>query len=300
MRGQSQRRISSILRIPELQFFLIFSIPFAGFFLVNYNALPLQYRLVAVVVCVATFVIVLMQTIYSIHAHYVQNQEENAFLNMTAHQMRTPVTAIQWTLQELSKKDLPEAQRVELIKMGGIAGEKLGSIIDSFAQTARINDRQLGVRYEHLDLVAFIEEVVRDTEPVAKQYGVSVYFEKPPQGIEFSFDPVKLEIALSNLVSNSIKYNHSGGMVTIHARALLTEKEVEITIEDTGIGMETSELPHLFSKYFRTEGARQRGIPGTGLGLYLVKTIIEQHGGRIFVESVPTKGSTFRIVLPTR
>lgn len=298
MRSFFSHRISRILRAPEVQFFLVFSIPFIGFFLINYNMAPKQFKLAAIVVCAATLVVVLLQTVYSVYAHWRQKQQDNTFLAMTAHQMRTPITAIQWVLQELLRQDIKENERADLVRAAGVAGSKLVSIIDAFEQSGRLDERQGGETQELIELGDFASQIVTEMEPVAKQYGITISFERPTERVEIAGDSFQLEMALTNLVSNGIKYNHFGGVVTLHVRALTHEHEAEIIVEDSGIGLTPAEQAKLFTKYYRTEGAQRANIPGAGLGLYLTKHIIEQHHGRIFVESVAGKGSSFRIILP--
>ena len=101
---------------------------------------------------------------------------------------------------------------------------------------------------------------------------------------------------LDNLLSNAIKYTPEGGRITVTLR--LTEDAFAISVQDTGIGIPPEELPRLFSKYHRVQDSRTKGIKGTGLGLLIVKEIVEAHGGRIEVQSEPGRGSTFTVFLP--
>ena len=295
---RSSNRFVGLLKTPEIQFFLIFTIPFIGFFLVNYLNLDAPYKLAAVIAFATALVIVLMQTIYGIHVHRRLQQQENSFLSVTAHQMRTPLTAVKWTLEELGKNDIKEADRSEMVRMAEISAQKLNNIIDDFSQIAHIQDGQLDFHYETIELVDFIDRMVREAEPVGKQFGSAVFFEKPNEAIEAKADPMKLEVVLSNLINNGIKYNRKGGMVTVRLRRLSGDRQVEITVEDTGIGIGSADKTHLFEKYYRSEEAKHINASGSGLGLYLVKTIVEQHDGKIWVESVQGKGSAFHFTLP--
>jgi len=108
-------------------------------------------------------------------------------------------------------------------------------------------------------------------------------------------DPVRLEQVLGNLLSNAIKYTESGGSILI--RLGPCEESVCITVQDTGIGINPEDLPHVFTKFYRTAQGRTKRS-GTGLGLALVRAIVEQHGGRVTVASTPGEGSAFTIRLP--
>lgn len=285
------------LRIPEVQFFLIFTIPFTGFFLVNYLNLSSASQTFALILSISMIVIVLMQTIYSAHAHSVLRQEEDNFLAITAHQMRTPLTAVRWTLQELRQQGVREVDREELIRVGSLAGERLENIISSFAQLARLEDH-LEFHFEAVDLIEVVERAVTDAEPVGKQYSVSVYFEKPQYGVEVIADRGKIEAILASMIHNAIEYNRKSGIVTLRVRALTADKLAEVTIEDTGIGMTAVQQARLFQRYSRADDAKKLNPAGTGLGLYLAKRIVDHHKGRIWAESIPGKGSAFHFTLP--
>jgi signal transduction histidine kinase len=295
--ARSSNAFWSAFKTPEVQFFIIFTVPFTAFFFINYFSIGSMYRLAVVIAFVATLIVVLLQTIYSLYAHSKAKEEESGFLNMTAHQIRTPLTAIRWTLQELGKKDIREEDRSELIRVAGIAGERLSNIIEAFSQVARLEE-QITFHYQAVDLGEAIAAAVQGAEPIAKQYGSGVYFDRPAQDIAIHADPIKLEIVLSNLINNAIKYNRKGGMVTVRMRPLASDRKAEVTVEDTGIGISPADQKRLFEKYFRAENAKQANITGTGLGLYLVKAIITRHGGHIWVESLPGKGSAFHFTLP--
>lgn len=293
-------RLVSYLKLPEVQFFLIFTIPFVGFFLVNYLNLPENLKFVGIGAGLGAFSLVLFQTIYSANAHRRIKQEENSFISVTAHQMRTPLTAVRWVLEELSKPGVQEKDRDELVRVAGVATQKLGNIVEAFSEIARIEDGQLDFRFETMELVDFADRMVKEAEPVAKQYGSQLHFERPQEAILVLGDPIKMEMVFSNLINNAIKYNRQGGTVTVRLRRLTGERMVEVSVEDTGIGISPSEKEHVFEKYYRTDAAKRINTSGTGLGLYLVKQVIFQHRGRVWVDSIQGRGSIFHFVLPTR
>lgn len=293
-------RFVGYLKLPEVQFFFIFTIPFIGFFLVNYLNIPEIFKFAGIVAGASAFLLVLFQTIYTASAHRRMKQEENSFISVTAHQMRTPLTAVRWVLEELSKKDVQEKDRDELVRVAGIATQKLGNIVDAFSEIARIEDGQLDFRFETMELIDFVDRMVTEAEPVAKQYGIALHFERPQEGLLILGDPIKLEMVMSNLINNAIKYNRHGGTVVVRIRGLNGERMAEVSVEDTGIGIGPAEKSHIFEKYYRTDEAKRLNTSGTGLGLYLVKQVVLQHGGRVWLDSIQGKGTTFHFVLPTR
>ena len=145
----------------------------------------------------------------------------------------------------------------------------------------------------------FLEKIAAEAVPSAKRAGISVYFEKP-QGIpEVIADQQKLAIAMANLIENAVRYNIKNGQILIRAEKLPNEPFVQVSVKDTGIGMPKEDLGKLFSKFFRAEGGIKAQADGSGLGLYITRNIIQAHGGRIWVESEPERGTTFYFVLAT-
>ena len=134
---------------------------------------------------------------------------------------------------------------------------------------------------------------------MAKAYNVSVFFEKPDQPIIVTFDEQKLGIAISNLIDNALKYNVPKGSVTVNLRLVLNQPYAEVSIKDTGVGIPPEDIKKLFTKFFRAENVMQFETEGSGLGLFVVKNIIERHGGKIWVESELNRGTTFHFTLPT-
>ena len=110
------------------------------------------------------------------------------------------------------------------------------------------------------------------------------------------YDDVRLEQVLDNLVENAVKYSPHGSPV--HVRLWRQEQEVLLTVSDSGIGIPDADLPHVFERFYRSANADDRHFPGLGLGLYICRTIVEQHGGRIWVTSDLGQGTTFHIALP--
>lgn len=298
MLPRKKKRLSSYLKLPEFQFFLIFIIPLIGFFLVSYDNITEDYRVLSIGVAATMLIIALMQTLYGAHIHRRMQEEEGNFIDVTAHEMRTPLTAIRWMLQELSHKDMADSDRDEMVRLGTVAAEKLSGVIDTFSEVARLDAGQIEFHLETIELIDFMDRMVRGAEPIAKQFGVRLNFERQTEGVLVSADALRLEMVFTNLINNAIKYNKKGGSVTVRSRRLLNSGMVEVTIEDTGIGITSLDTEKLFQKYYRSDEARRINPEGSGLGLYLVKRIIAAHHGKIWVESVHGRGTAFHFTLP--
>jgi signal transduction histidine kinase len=226
-------------------------------------------------------------------------KSKNEFITVASHQLRTPLTAINWVFQEVSRAGIGEAERVDLLKTGAAATSKLSKIVNDFLDIAKMEEGKYGYQYQETDIVPFIQRAVEAAQLIAKQYKINVYFEKPKGELKLPIDVQKIGIVLSNLIDNAIKYNVEDGSVTVRIQPLVGKPYVEISIEDTGVGVSPEDISKLFTKFFRAESTMKLATEGSGLGLYLVKNIIEQHGGKIWAESTLGRGTKMMFILPT-
>jgi signal transduction histidine kinase len=145
-------------------------------------------------------------------------------------------------------------------------------------------------------LGALVSDVIRAVEPDARMKGVSIDERLPQPDVQIIADTEKLRIAVLNLLTNAIKYAPSESTVSVEAA--IGRGEVAIAVADQGPGIDPSDEDQVFEKYYRSSRLPE-SLPGLGLGLYIVRQIVELHGGRVTLESVPGLGSTFAIFLPT-
>jgi len=152
------------------------------------------------------------------------------------------------------------------------------------------------LRLADIDLANVIRRALIHLEGFAQQQQVTITVDLPLDGCPFQADPHRLERTIANLIHNAIKYSPEGGPVTITAEYM--DSRVIIRVTDQGIGISSEDLPHVFEKSFRVLSEDTLGIEGSGLGLSMVKTIVEMHGGEVFVDSELGQGSTFGFWLP--
>ncbi|MEZ4156608.1 MAG: PAS domain-containing sensor histidine kinase [Candidatus Paceibacterota bacterium] len=226
-------------------------------------------------------------------------RSKNEFITVASHQLRTPLSAINWAFQELAKPDLDDATRRSVFTAGSQAAQKLSNIVRDFLDVTKIEEGRFGFEFKEEEITSFIQKVVDEAAPVAMQRKVNVFFEKPDKQIQITMDASKIAMVLSNLLDNSIKYNVENGQVIVRIKEKEAAPFVEITVEDTGVGVKQDEVDKLFTKFYRSETVTKKDTTGSGLGLYIAKNIIRQHGGQIWVESVFGRGSTFHFTLPT-
>jgi two-component system phosphate regulon sensor histidine kinase PhoR len=225
------------------------------------------------------------------------DQVKSDFLNMVAHELRSPLVSIRQLnsvlLEGLAGPLLGKQQdfvRKTVNKIDALLG-----IINDLLDVARLEAGRLVRQQAVLDVGKIIEEMVSLMEPRAREQRIDLSCSlrdlKP-----ILADPKNIEEVLNNLLSNAINYSPDGGKVAVSARGV--DQFIEIKVSDTGVGIPAEEIPKIFEKFYRVKHPKTRHITGTGLGLSLVKGIVESYHGSIGVESVPGKGTTFTILLP--
>ncbi|MBI2592870.1 MAG: hypothetical protein HYW37_01775 [Candidatus Colwellbacteria bacterium] len=225
---------------------------------------------------------------------------KSEFIAVAAHQLRTPLTAVNWIFENLNKSVALSVDEKEMVTNGLQASAQLLKVVNDLLDVAKIEDGRFGYDFEDIDLPDFIDSVLKNANPVAKEYGVTLYFDRGPEAVPVvRGDPVKLGIVLSNLLDNAIKYNTKNGSVTVGLEVLKDKPYVQISVKDTGIGVPPEDVPKLFTKFFRADNAVRIQTSGSGLGLYITKNIMARHGGTIWAESTLGRGTTFFFTLPT-
>ncbi len=226
-------------------------------------------------------------------------KSKSEFITVAAHQLRTPLTAVGWVFQGLKKDAALNADSKMLVDTGDLAAAKLLQIVNDLLDVAKMEGGKFGYEFVSSDLVAFLDGVLQGAKPLAKTYGVELFFDAPKDAIPLDFDAQKLNVAVSNLIDNAIKYNVPNGTVTLGVQQMPAKPYALVTVKDTGVGVPPEALQKLFTKFFRAENVQKFSTEGSGLGLYLVKNIINRHGGQIWAESELNRGTTFSFTLPT-
>ena len=227
-------------------------------------------------------------------------KSKSEFITIAAHQLRTPLTAINWIFEGFAKSDALPKDDKELAGNGLTATRKLLKIVNDLLDVSKIEEGRFGYNFEETNLVDFISELLKNAEVVAKEYGVNLYLDKgAQQQLMVAIDPNRLGLALSNLLDNAIRYNVQNGSVTVGIKLLSDKPYAQVSVADTGIGIPPETMEKVFSKFFRAENVMKRETEGSGLGLFITKNIINRHGGTIWAESVIDRGTTFYFTLPT-
>lgn len=210
------------------------------------------------------------------------------------HELKTPLMALTAASELLARENLAQRQ-VELVDMMQAETMRLSKMARDFLDLARLESGRAKIAQEPVDLLSLLQDVVRSQQPQASARNIKISTDIPG---EFPFiigDFARLKRAFLNLTNNAIKYNVEEGRVVLSLK--IANQEAVITISDTGPGIGEANLPHLFDRFYRlpdNEGFTE----GTGLGLSIAARILQEHGGRIEVESELGKGSSFHSYLP--
>lgn len=220
------------------------------------------------------------------------------FVAMAAHELRTPITGIRGylsiVLEEVTKK-LSKEER-GMIEKAFISTTNLAALVENLLSVSHIESHSLKLNKETVDWSRLINEVVGTLSSSAEQKKIKIIVDLPKDLPSISVDKFRIIEVLSNLITNAITYSSSERTITVSAN--VNGSNLITHIKDQGEGIPEKALPHLFTKFFRVSGALVQGAKGTGLGLYISKSIIDVHKGNIWVESELGKGSTFSFSLP--
>jgi signal transduction histidine kinase len=220
------------------------------------------------------------------------------FVAFVAHELRTPLTMILGyaSLLHQDTGDFPLAQRIEISQTIMRHCSRLNRLITELLDVARLEaGRSLSLNYEPVDIVALGARVVNSQKTMA-QDGDHAFYVESPEAVTIEGDADRIEQIFTNLISNAVKYSPEGGPVLLTIED--AEDHVLLRVSDQGMGMTLEQQAHLFQKYYRTPDAQSSGIKGTGLGLFLIKQLVEAHGGTIAVKSSKGQGTTFTVALP--
>jgi signal transduction histidine kinase len=215
-------------------------------------------------------------------------------IHWAAHEMRTPLTAIQGSSELMTRYNLPDAKRGELTEMINSESKRLARIISTFLDVERLAEGQMELKQEPIVVAELVDTCMRRATPLAERKRIAMSLDSAVEG-RLLGDRELLEYALYNLLTNAVKYSPPD--TEIHVYSELRDGELRLAVRDQGIGMDAKEIKSIFQKFYRTKRAEASGETGTGIGLSIVEQIVFRHGGRIEVTSTPGEGSCFTMIM---
>ncbi|OGY83064.1 MAG: hypothetical protein A3F54_04525 [Candidatus Kerfeldbacteria bacterium RIFCSPHIGHO2_12_FULL_48_17] len=227
---------------------------------------------------------------------------KSEFISVAAHQLRTPLTAVKWSLQMVRDGDigpLNEEQR-QMLDKGFVSNQRMINLVNDLLDASRIEEGRFKYQPQQLDPLELLNSVAQEFEHVFKERGIVFNMSIPKTKIPFIYaDPQKIRMVFQNLIDNATRYTKKSGRITVTLDYDSNNGAVDFSVADTGVGIPENQKPQIFSKFFRGENVVRMQTEGSGLGLFIVKNIVEEHGGTIRFDSQVNVGTTFYVVLPT-
>ena len=229
-----------------------------------------------------------------------RNEQHDAFINAVTHELKTPIASIRLYLQTLKTREVEPAQRAEFYDIMLADSDRLLQTVEQVLRAGRTGLRRRRITTSVINLGDIVRECLEITRV---RYGLNdthlLYFESPEaESAKVSGDVDELRAAFSNLLDNAVKYSHKDVCVSVSV-STVDEKRVAVRVSDKGIGIPSAQLKRIFKRFYRVPGKFMARVKGTGLGLFIVQSVVRKHGGRVFAESNGLgHGSTFTIQLP--
>ena len=211
-----------------------------------------------------------------------------------SHELKTPISALRARLENLL--DGVEEPSPELLAVMLNQSERLSRLVDQLLDLSQLESGSVPIAREPVELAPLVQRVAGDVTASRPDRTVEVRSVVPPDLPALEGDPERLHQVLFNLMDNAYRFTPNGGVVTV--RATRENGALRVSVEDTGPGIPAEHLPLVFERFYRADPSRSRQDGGTGIGLAIVRSVVEAHGGKIWAESTVGKGATFSFVLP--
>jgi signal transduction histidine kinase len=225
-----------------------------------------------------------------------RNEQHDAFINAVTHELKTPVASIRLYLQTLQTRSVDDSKRKEFYKIMLDDSDRLLSTIEQILRTGRMSAARRPLNLSRVDIAALVEQCVARARGAHSIPEDAISYNRG-DSITFVADEDEVRAAVSNLIDNAVKY--SGKSVRVSVEVRQAEERVSVRVTDQGPGIPKSELTQIFKRFYRVPGALASAVKGTGLGLYIVRSVAKRHGGRAWAESEgPGQGSTFVVEFP--
>ena len=233
-----------------------------------------------------------------------RNEQHDSFINAVTHELKTPIASLRLYLETLKKRNLEEVQRQEFYDIMLADTSRLLHTVEQVLRAGRTGQKGRSLTRMEIDLADVAEEslaLARQQHHLSSELQLNLKLARNgAEGAESTKvmgDPDELRAALSNLIDNAVKY--SGERVRVIVEVEPRGDSVLLRVQDSGIGLAPEEIKHVFKRFYRVPGMFMARVKGTGLGLYIVQSVVEKHGGKVDVASAgPNQGSTFTIRLP--
>jgi two-component system phosphate regulon sensor histidine kinase PhoR len=236
-------------------------------------------------------------TLRDVTQQKLAEEMRDQFVDTATHELRTPLANIKAYAETLALADVIDVeQQKQFLNTINSEATRLARFVDDLLSVSSMELGSLSLNKQVTDLGRMLNEVITKIRPQVDEKELTLEVVLPEKLPEPELDKDKIATVLVNLLGNAVKYTPEGGRVTF--RVNVTDQDIEISVEDTGVGIAKDEVAKVFDKFFRSNDPRVQEQTGTGLGLALAQEVVRLHGGEIGVESEINKGSTFTVSLP--
>jgi len=229
-----------------------------------------------------------------------RSEQHDSFINAVTHELKTPVASIRLHLETLLRRDLPEAQKQDFYRLMLSDTDRLTETVEQVLRAGRAGDKRAGREKTPVDLCQVVHECIDAARSRHHLPAEALVYEEASSngtGVRVLGNAEDLRTAVFNVLDNAVKY--SGDNVDVRVRLNGDEKRVVLRVQDHGIGIPADEMKSIFKRFYRAHDRALTQVKGSGLGLFIVKSVAEKHGGRVFAESAGEgQGSTFTMELP--
>jgi len=227
-----------------------------------------------------------------------RNEQQDAFLNAMTHELKTPIASIKLYLETLKSRDVTEAKKKEFYDIMLADSNRLLTTVEQVLQASRSRESQRQLNISEIELNSFLRESVQIVKGRHNLDEATVKFTDATDKVFISGDKTELQTVFINLIDNAVKYSGDTPKISVRIKNS-NDKKVEIFIKDNGIGLDSSQLKRIFKRFYRVGNTKTQEKKGTGLGLFIVQSILKKHRGKVRADSKGEgKGSTFIVQLP--
>ncbi len=229
------------------------------------------------------------------------NAAKTDLVSVSAHQLRTSLSAIKWILKMLIDKDLGPLTNEQqgFIEKAFDSNERMIVSVNNLLTLNHTGEFNFEMKIEKVNLLKMVEQILFEFSGETFNKGIELTLLKPNSALpDVVCDSEMIRVAIQNLVENAIKYSYPHGKIIVSVRYKSEAKEIEVSVHDNGIGISRENQEKIFEKFFRATSAIKKETTGSGIGLFTTKNIVDKHKGRVWFESAPESGTTFFIALP--